>query len=81
MREDHGGSLLTGTSSGEKLINQFDFYSAFTSGEEFRIVAEGQVLGSLPIERPLHLRAADYLRRTPLESSGISMHAAKSYYL
>lgn len=50
--QDHGGSLLPGL-LGEKLINQFDFYSAFTSGEEFRIVAEGQVLGSLPIERPL----------------------------
>jgi ATP-dependent Lhr-like helicase len=52
IMQDHGGSLLPGL-LGEKLINQFDFYSAFTSGEEFRIVAEGQVLGSLPIERPL----------------------------
>jgi ATP-dependent Lhr-like helicase len=38
---------------GEKLINQFDFYSAFNTGEEFRIIAEGNVLGSLPIEKPL----------------------------
>lgn len=52
IMQDHGGTLLPGL-LGEKLINQFDFYSAFTSGEEFRIVAEGQVLGSLPIERPL----------------------------
>jgi ATP-dependent Lhr-like helicase len=50
--QDHAGTLLPGL-AGEKLINQFDFYSAFTSGEEFRIVAEGRVLGSLPIERPL----------------------------
>ena len=52
IMQDHGGTLLPGL-LGEKLINQFDFYSAFTSGEEFRIIAEGQVLGSLPIERPL----------------------------
>lgn len=52
ITQDHGGSLLPGV-LGEKLINQYDFYSAFTTGEEFRIVAEGQVLGSLPIERPL----------------------------
>lgn len=52
ITQDHYGTLLPGL-VGEKLINQFDFYSAFTSGEEFRIVAEGQVLGSLPIERPL----------------------------
>lgn len=54
ITQDHGGTLLPGL-TGEKLINQFDFYSAFTSGEEFRIIAEGQVLGSLAIERPLTL--------------------------
>lgn len=52
ITQDHGGSLLPGI-LGEKLINQFDFYSAFSTGEEFRLVAEGRVLGSLPIERPL----------------------------
>jgi ATP-dependent Lhr-like helicase len=52
ITQDHGGVLLPGV-LGEKLINHFDFYSAFTAGEEFRIVAEGRVLGSLPIERPL----------------------------
>ena len=52
ITQDHGGSLLPGV-LGEKLINQFDFYSAFNTGEEFRLIAEGHVLGSLPIERPL----------------------------
>ena len=52
ITQDHGGSLLPGV-LGEKLINQFDFYSAFSTGEEFRLIAEGRVLGSLPIERPL----------------------------
>jgi ATP-dependent Lhr-like helicase len=52
VTQDHGGSLLPGA-LGEKLINQFDFYSAFSTGEEFRLMAEGRMLGSLPIERPL----------------------------
>ncbi len=52
ISQDHDGTLLPGL-LGEKLLNQFDFYSAFTSGEEFRVVAEGQQLGSLPIDRPL----------------------------
>jgi ATP-dependent Lhr-like helicase len=38
--QDYSGTLLPGL-LGEKLINQFEFFSAFTSGEEFRIVAEG----------------------------------------
>jgi ATP-dependent helicase Lhr and Lhr-like helicase len=52
ITQDYGGSLLPGV-LGEKLINQFDFYSAFSTGEEFRLIAESRVLGSLPIERPL----------------------------
>ncbi|MGC2545966.1 MAG: DEAD/DEAH box helicase, partial [Silvibacterium sp.] len=54
ITQDHGGALLPGV-LGEKLINQFDFYSAFNTREEFRIIAEGHVLGSLPIEKPLTL--------------------------
>ncbi len=50
--QDSSGTLLAGT-LGEKLINQYDFYSAFTTSDEFRISAEGRILGSLPIERPL----------------------------
>lgn len=50
--QDSSGALLAGT-LGEKLINQYEFYSAFTTSDEFRISAEGRILGSLPIERPL----------------------------
>ncbi len=46
------GLLLPGT-PGERLINHFDFYSAFTSSEEFRLVCEGKALGALPVTRPL----------------------------
>jgi len=50
--QDSSGALLAGV-LGEKLINQYDFYSAFTTSDEFRIATEGRMLGSLPIERPL----------------------------
>jgi ATP-dependent Lhr-like helicase len=52
LQQDSSGLLLPGV-LGEKLINHYDFYSAFASGEEFRLLAEGRVLGSLPIDRPL----------------------------
>lgn len=52
MLQESSGTLLPGT-LGEKLINSFEFYSAFSSGDEFRLIAEGKTLGSLPILRPL----------------------------
>jgi ATP-dependent Lhr-like helicase len=52
LQQDSSGLLLPGV-LGEKLINHYDFYSAFACGEEFRLLAEGRVLGSLPIDRPL----------------------------
>ncbi len=52
LQQESSGALLPG-SIGEKLINSYDFYSAFNSGEEFRLLAEGRTLGSIPIARPL----------------------------
>jgi len=52
LLQDSSGVLLPGT-LGEKLINNYEFYSAFASGEEFRLLADGHVLGSLPVTRPL----------------------------
>lgn len=52
IAQDHGGFLLPGA-LGERLINQVEFYSAFNTGEEFRLIAEDRMLGSLPIKRPL----------------------------
>lgn len=52
LQQESSGLLLPGT-LGEKLINHYDFYAAFTAGEEFRIVAAGRSLGSLPVTRPL----------------------------
>ena len=50
--QDGTGLLLHGE-LGEKLINHYDFYSAFTSDEEYRLIWNGRTLGSLPVSRPL----------------------------
>jgi ATP-dependent Lhr-like helicase len=52
LQQESSGLLLPGP-LGEKLINNYEFYSAFVSGEEFRLIAEGRSLGSLPISQPL----------------------------
>ena len=50
--QDSSGLLLHGE-LGEKLVNHYEFYAAFTSDEEFRLICEGKTLGSLPVSRPL----------------------------
>ena len=46
------GTLLLGA-QGERLVNDYDFYSAFSSDEEYRIEHEGRLLGSIPIRHAL----------------------------
>lgn len=46
------GTLLPGQ-RGERLLNHYSFYSAFQTAEEYRLVAGGRTLGSLPILNPL----------------------------
>lgn len=50
--QESSGLLLHGE-LGEKLVNHYEFYAAFASDEEFRIVCEGRLLGSLPVSHPL----------------------------
>lgn len=50
--QDNSGLLLHGR-VGEKLVNHYTFYAAFASDEEFRIVAGGRTLGTLPISQML----------------------------
>ncbi|RMO86666.1 ATP-dependent helicase [Pseudomonas syringae pv. philadelphi] len=50
--QDSSGLLLPGE-IGEKLVNHYEFYSAFTTDEEFRLVRDGKPLGSVPVSRPL----------------------------
>lgn len=46
--QDSSGILLHG-SLGEKFVNHYTFYAAFTTDEEFRIVAGGKTLGTVPV--------------------------------
>lgn len=46
------GLLLHGV-AGERLVNHYSFYAAFRTGEEYRLVANGRTLGTLPVDYPL----------------------------
>lgn len=48
--QDGSGLLLHGP-VGDKLVNHYTFYAAFSVDEEFRIVATGKALGTLPVSQ------------------------------
>jgi ATP-dependent Lhr-like helicase len=48
------GTLLHG-GTGEQLVNHYSFYTAFLTAEEFRLVANGRTLGSIPIDYPVEV--------------------------
>lgn len=52
LMQDSAGTLLHG-SQGEKFVNHYTFYAAFSTDEEFRIVAGGKTLGTLPVSQML----------------------------
>ncbi|BAL95135.1 DEAD/DEAH box helicase [Rubrivivax gelatinosus] len=52
LMQDSAGTLLHGR-VGEKLVNHYTFYAAFATDEEFRIVAGGKTLGTLPVSQAL----------------------------
>jgi len=52
IRQDARGFLLTG-GQGDRLVNHYSFYAAFHTSQDYRLVADGRTLGSLPVERPI----------------------------
>ncbi len=46
------GELIVGL-VGERTVSKFDFYTAFTVPEEFRLVANGRPIGTIPIDNPV----------------------------
>ncbi|GAA3164008.1 hypothetical protein GCM10010531_15210 [Blastococcus jejuensis] len=52
LMQSTDGLLLHGQ-AGERLVNHYSFYAAFRTGEEYRLIAGGRTLGTLPIEYPL----------------------------
>lgn len=51
--EQTGSGLLLLGPTGEKLVEHYSFYAVFQTPEEFRLVAEGRDLGTLPINNVL----------------------------
>lgn len=54
VMQESSGLLLHGR-IGERLVNHYDFYAAFAAEEEFRIVAGGRPLGTLPVSQVLSI--------------------------
>lgn len=52
LQQDSSGLILHGP-KGEKIVNHYTFYAAFSTDEEFRIIAGQRVLGSLPVSMML----------------------------
>ncbi|TKJ19381.1 DEAD/DEAH box helicase [Blastococcus sp. CCUG 61487] len=48
------GTLLLGE-VGERTVNHYSFYAAFTSPEEYRLLTGGRLLGVLPVDFPLYI--------------------------
>jgi len=46
------GLLLHGQ-IGERVVNHYSFYTAFTTPEEYRLVSGERTLGTIPIDRPI----------------------------
>ena len=46
-------ALLVLDLDGERLVNHYTFYAVFMTPEEFRLVAAGKTLGTLPIDYPI----------------------------
>lgn len=52
IQQSQDGLLLLGL-KGEKQVNHYTFYTAFATQDEYRLVANGRNLGSLPVRSPL----------------------------
>ncbi|MBF0325549.1 MAG: DEAD/DEAH box helicase [Alphaproteobacteria bacterium] len=46
------GTLMLGE-VGERLVEHYGFYAVFETPEEYRVVAHGRLLGSLPVDSPM----------------------------
>ncbi|MEU4159355.1 DEAD/DEAH box helicase [Actinoplanes sp. NPDC026670] len=46
------GALLPGR-EGERLLGHYSFYASFHTSLDYRLVADGYTLGSLPVDRPI----------------------------
>lgn len=52
ITQTHDSTIVLGL-EGEHLVNHYDFYTAFVTFEEYRLVNGPRTLGTLPISRPV----------------------------
>ena len=52
LQQMSDGTLVLGM-VGERLVNHYSFYTAFQTPEEYQLISEGTLLGTLPISFPL----------------------------
>lgn len=52
IRQHDGGLLLPGN-EGDRLISHYTFYVSFRTSQDYRLVADGYTLGTLPVDRPI----------------------------
>jgi ATP-dependent Lhr-like helicase len=53
LLQQHGDGLLMPGAAGDRLLNHYSFYASFRTSQDYRLVADGYTLGSLPVERPI----------------------------
>lgn len=52
LEQSPDGTLLPGR-EGERLLGHYSFYASFHTSLDYRLVADGYTLGSLPVDRPI----------------------------
>jgi ATP-dependent Lhr-like helicase len=52
LEQQADGELLPGR-EGERLLGHYSFYASFRTSLDYRLVADGYTLGSLPVDRPI----------------------------
>ncbi|WP_035125875.1 DEAD/DEAH box helicase [Conexibacter woesei] len=52
LSQMHDGTIVLGL-EGERVVNHYDFYTAFVTSDEYRLVAGTQTIGTLPVTRPI----------------------------
>jgi len=52
LQQQSDGLLLPGR-EGERLLSHYSFYASFRTSLDYRLVADGYTLGSLPVDRPI----------------------------
>ena len=52
IEQSRDGTLLLGR-EGERIVEHYSFYAVFQTPEEYRILFDGRLLGTIPIDNPL----------------------------